>query len=231
MRIVDLSVELADNMVRYPSPYLPPVSVRPAARHEVEARSAQIVTFGTHVSTHLDAPFHSYATGKTIDQIPLAQLCGVARIARIPGKTRANPIDRKDLEGFAWLGSCEKLVLDTGWARATWGGQEYFLEGPYLTRGAAQFLAEQPKLHMIAMDFPNIDKPEETVMGTPAPNHRIILGKEIVLLENLVNLWEVDEQFLLYGAPPRLVGGDGCPARAVAVFPLRDVPAWLGLRS
>ena len=57
MIVIDLSTDLAEGMVRYPSPYLPDVQVTPAATHEKEARSAQIVIFGTHVATHIDDHF------------------------------------------------------------------------------------------------------------------------------------------------------------------------------
>ena len=53
MTLVDLTAELAHGMVRHPAPHLPPVEVVPVATHEVEKRSVQKVTFGTHVSTRL----------------------------------------------------------------------------------------------------------------------------------------------------------------------------------
>lgn len=227
-RMLDLSVGLADGMVRYPSPYLPDVGVRPAATHEEHARSAQVLTFGSHTSTHLDAPFHACPDGLTIDRIPLETVCGPARILRLPGHTREKPVDVADLQGIDWLANCRKLVLDTGWASATWGGAAYFRDGPYLTRAAAEFLADLPNLHLLGMDFPNIDAVEDMKMGVPAPIHRIILGKGIVLLENLVNLEQVEDRFLLLSQPIRVEGGDGCPTRAVAVFPLSEAAAWAG---
>jgi kynurenine formamidase len=111
-------------------------------------------------------------------------------------------------------------MLDTTWLKKTWGTKEYFTEGPYLTRDASEFLAALPKLHLLGMDFPNIDSKKDMVMGKPNPNHQILLGRNIILLENLMRLEEVDENFFLSALPPRLVGGDGCPCRAVALFPL-----------
>ncbi|MFQ5672162.1 MAG: cyclase family protein [Nitrospinales bacterium] len=223
MVILDLSTFLANGMVQYPSPYMPKVQIKSVATHEKEARSAQSVTFGTHVATHIDAPFHAIPQGNTVDRIPLSQLVGPARILRFAARDKTSPLDVQEFEAMENLERCEKLILDTGWARQTWGSQEYFTEGPFLTPAATRYLADLPKLHLLGMDFPNIDSKDNMVIGKSAPNHLILLGRDIVLLENLLRLDEVDEWFFLSAAPPKLKGGDGCPCRAVAVFPLNEL--------
>ncbi len=223
MNILDISAPLADGMPRYPSPYIPDVRLSPAATHEKEGRSVQVLTCGTHLSTHIDAPFHAIPGGKTLDQIPTSHFIGVARKVSFPGRNKSVPLDIEDLQNISHLHPCEKLVLETGWGDATWGSDRYFTEGPYLTRAAARFLAELPNLHLLGMDFPNIDCIEDMKIGTPAPNHQILLGRNILLLENLLNLKPVDEYFYLSAVPPRLVGADGCPCRAVAIFPIREM--------
>jgi kynurenine formamidase len=125
------------------------------------------------------------------------------------------------------LRSDEKIILATGWSKRTWGSLEYFTEGPHLTIEAAQFLADLPKLHLLGMDFPNIDRKCDTVMGVPAPNHQILLGRGLAMLENLIRLDEIDDEVLLTATPPKLVGGDGCPCRVLALFPLKDVASWV----
>jgi arylformamidase len=217
LRYIDLTVELADGMVRHPAPHLPAVEVVPVARHEVERRSVQRVTFGTHVSTHFDAPFHAIPGGQTIDEVPLDVCIGPAAMIRIKGVSKDQPIDEMHLKEFeTQLQTNERVILVTQWSEETWGTSEYFTEGPYLTRAAAHYLV-QFSLKLIGMDFPNIDSNEETKPGLPAPNHNIILGKGIVLLENLVRLNEITEDtFQLISLPLRLIGGDGCPGRAVA---------------
>jgi arylformamidase len=228
MKVIDISLPLASAMPRYPSPYLPDVQVTPAATHEKEGRSAHVLTFGTHVSTHIDAPFHAIPDGWTVDRIPPEFLIGVARIVRIPNKDQHTPLDQRDFEQIPGLETTEKLIVDTGWAKRTWGTKEYFTDGPFLTRDAAAFLARLPALHLIGSDFPNVDSKKDMVMGKPNPNHQILLGRNIILLENLLRLEEVEEDFFLSALPPRLEGGDGCPCRAVAIFPLRALASVLG---
>jgi arylformamidase len=227
VKIVDISLPLANAMPRFPSPYLPDVRLTPVARHEKEKRSVHVLTCGTHVSTHVDAPYHMLPDGKKLDEIPPDRFFGPARILRFPGRDKSRPLDEADFKAFKDLDRWEKLVLDAGWATKTWGTQAYFTDGPHLTRAAAAFLAGLPRLHLLAMDFPNVDAKHETVPGLSAPNHVLLMTKGMVLLENLIHLESVDETFLLSAAPPRLVGGDGCPCRALAVFPLSEIPAGL----
>ncbi|MBM3567471.1 MAG: cyclase family protein [Alphaproteobacteria bacterium] len=217
MELIDLTVELAHGMVRHPAPHLPPVEIVPVATHEVQKRSVQKVTFGTHVSTHIDAPLHAIPGGQTIDCVPLDTLCGPAALVRIAKPGKDQPIDRVDLEPHQrLLTTAKRVIVETGWLQQTWGRREYFTEGTYLTRDAARYLAGF-KIALFGMDFPNIDSNAETKPGIPAPNHNIMLGTGMVLLENLTNLWRIPgESFELIALPLRLVGGDGCPCRAVA---------------
>jgi kynurenine formamidase len=154
-------------------------------------------------------------------------LIGPARVIRIPGKSKEKPIGAEDLRPFKGLETEERLLLDTGWLEATWGGQDYFTEGPYLTPDAAHFIADLPKLKLLAMDFPNIDSTADMIVGKPAPNHQIILKKPVLLLENLNNFSQLPDRILLIAMPPKLTGGDGCPCRVAGLFPLNDVAAWL----
>lgn len=217
MTIIDLSTELAHGMVRHPAPHLPEVEVVPVANHDEHKRSVMRVSFGTHVATHLDAPLHAIKGGTSIDKIPLEFFCGPAAMIRISGVSRANPIDKEHLAPFEEVMSTHsRVVIETGWARETWGGKSYFTEGPYLTRAAARYVDKFP-IKLIGSDFPNIDSVEETYPGFAAPNHNILLKTERVLLENLLNLHMIDKDvFDLIALPLKLTGGDGCPCRAVA---------------
>ena len=223
MKIVDISLELQDNMNRYPSPYLPEVTLIPVASHEKEKRSVHVLTCGTHVSTHVDAPSHFIQEGYSIDQIPLPHFFGMSHIVRLKGRKHTSPIDVCDLKRIKDIEDYSKLILDTGWATSMWGTQDYFTQGPYLTLGAARFLSDLPKLNLLGMDFPNVDSKANTVVGTVAPNHEILLKRNIVLLENLIHLESVSDDFFLMAIPPKLVGADGSPCRAVAVFPVKNI--------
>jgi kynurenine formamidase len=220
MRFIDLTAELAHGMVRHPAPHLPPVEMTPVATHAKDKRLVHRVSFGTHVSTHIDAPSHGIEGGASIDQIAIEVFCGTAALIRFDEATKQNPIDVSQLEASRdVLDRSRRVVLETGWARKQWGSSEYFTQGPFLTREASQYLAGFD-LALLGMDFPNVDCDGETRPGIQAPNHGILLGAGLVLLENLLNLEQIEaSEFQLIALPLKLIGGDGCPCRAVAQIP------------
>lgn len=219
MALIDLTAELRHGMLIYPAKHLPGCEIVQSASHATHARSVQKVTFGTHISTHIDAPLHALPDGASIDQIPIESFIGDCTKLTLSGFSRTNPITEAVLRQHeAVLKSAPRTIFHTGWAELSWGTMAYFSEGPYLTRGAARYLATL-NLKLIGMDFPNIDSFDETRVGTPNANHVIVLSAGTVLLENLLRLGEITvDRFRLTALPLNLIGGDGCPARAVAEF-------------
>lgn len=219
MTVVDLTAELAHGMLIYPAPHLPGCEIVQAAWHETHARSVQKVTFGTHISTHVDAPLHAIAGGLSIDRVPVETFVGDAAIINLPGRTKERPITRADLELHAGvLAHHSRVILHTGWSERAWGTMEYFTEGPHLEREAARYLASN-RLLLCGTDFPNIDSAADTRVGVPNPNHVIFLGTGAVLLENIINVSRISKPtFRLTALPLRLIGGDGSPCRAIAEF-------------
>jgi kynurenine formamidase len=95
---------------------------------------------------------------------------------------------------------------------------DYFTKGPILDFEASAFLADLP-CRTLVLDFPNVDRASDTVVGKVAPNHERLFSREKILVENVVNVSSLPEgePFFLVVLPLRLVGGDGCPCRVVAM--------------
>ena len=214
--IIDISLPIENNMQQHPSAYLSKVSLKPLAEHLTHKRSVQELSFATHVSTHIDAPFHAIPEGLTVDKIGIDQLCGKAIILNIKDKSYFNPISVTDLEVFENnLSKYKKIIFNTGWSDTKWGKKEYFLGGPFLTRDAAIYL-KKFQHDLVAIDFPNIDSPEDTKVGIQNPNHAILLSNGTVLLENIINIKSAISDIVnIYCLPIKLVNGDGCPCRAI----------------
>ena len=90
-------------------------------------------------------------------------------------------------------------------------------EGPYLSTEGADYLARSG-VNAVAVDFP-INKLPATPQSTidDFPVHRLLLGQNIPLIENLINLDRlVGRDFELWVLPIKLKGGDGGATRAVA---------------
>tara|TARA_Y100000389_G_C17351682_1_gene458772 strand:+ start:63 stop:749 length:687 start_codon:yes stop_codon:yes gene_type:complete len=219
IKIVDLSLPVFPNMPKHPAAYLTGVKLDTLANHEKHKRSIQSLTISTHVSTHIDAPFHTIPNGATVDQIPLEKLCGEAKVIHINNKDYFNPINENDLIGFTnELNSFKKIIFKTDWADKKWGTEDYFIKGPFFTRDASSFLVNFD-LDMLAIDFPNVDSPEDTKAGTQNPNHAILLSQNIILLENIINLNNLpSNQGKIYCLPIKLLKADGCPCRVIMEF-------------
>src|SRR5919204_1796391 len=96
MPLVDVSQPIWAGMPRIR--VLPEVEVQ-AVRRIAEGHPLNIseVRLATHAGTHVDAPWHFVPNGRTIDQIPLTDLCGWAVVVPIDRHAR-EPITAADLQ-------------------------------------------------------------------------------------------------------------------------------------
>lgn len=163
-----------------------------------------------HCGTHMDAPFHFFGGGATIEQVPVEVFCGPA--VRIELEDRLGPerdIDAQHVEAWApAIRRCGRVVLATGWWRR-WGAAEYFTDHPVLTRAAARLLVDSGA-RLVAVDFPSVDRP-------PYPAHLELLGRGTVIVENLAHVDQLPERdFELLAIPLAIAGRDGSPVRVLA---------------
>src|ERR1700733_9918067 len=116
MRIFDISQPLYDGCPN--CPVHPPVQLARIADHPADGWRMETFQMASHTGTHLDAPLHKLAGGKSIDQYPLDAFMGPARIADLAGIAADHPIDAADLEkALAGSGPLAGsiVLLNTGW--------------------------------------------------------------------------------------------------------------------
>jgi len=212
-RFIDLSQPLEHGQPNFP--YDPKISVTTQQRISVLGYNMAQVSMGTHQGTHLDAPFHFIADGKTIDQMRLEQFYGEAELVDLAPGSHLAPDTRLTVamfEPFAHLfRPGAKIIYRTGWDRQC-GRDEYFSAFPSLDLEAAEWIARR-KIGLLGMDTP-----------TPSKEwlkcHHILLahGTEIVIVEGLVNLALLPARFTFIGFPLNIKGRDGSPIRAVAML-------------
>ena len=218
--LIDLTLTLGSDRISL-VPGLVGVETESIQTHETHARSNQKLCLATHVGTHVDAPFHFVDGATTVENMPLEKYAGPAILLDLRSVSKgqepltiaeiteagANPESVKD----------QIIVLFTGWAEAESGGPRFYGHGPYLGTDTAGYLADCGA-NAVAVDFP-IDKHPDTPLSTikDFPVHRLLLGQNIPLIENLINLDKlVGKQFELWALPLKLKGGDGAATRAVA---------------
>ena len=218
--LIDLTLTLGSERISL-VPGLVGVETEPIQTHATHARSNQKICLATHIGTHVDAPFHFVDGATTVENMPLEKYAGPGLLLDLRSASKGQqPLTIEELTQAGANSDSVKdqiVVLFTGWAEAESGGPRFYGHGPYLGTDAASYLADCGA-NAVAVDFP-IDKHPETPLSTikDFPVHRLLLGQNIPLIENLINLDKlVGKQFELWALPLKLKGGDGAATRAVA---------------
>ncbi|KAI0764369.1 putative cyclase [Trametes elegans] len=177
------------------------------------------LTLGTHTGTHIDAPYHFFLDGTTVDCLDLSLLSAApAVVADLRHKEAHERIMWDDLASAVEelkRRRARVLLLCTGWSRF-WSTPEYCTH-PYLDGDAARSLLSAG-VRVLGMDALSPDK--VTPAEEYAEVHRIILGSGGIIVENLTHLGELVNRGWTHVAvsllPLNLGGCDGSPIRAVA---------------
>ncbi len=187
MKIYDITQELFGGKV-YPGD--------PAPTYERVLKIAEgapcnltMLQMGAHNATHLDAPYHFYDNGKTIEQVELSRCIGPCSVIEIS--------NYKEEELLKALETCQKRLIIKGNGVVTLELAKYF---------------NQFEIVLVGVEGQSVGPAD-----SPMPVHLELLGKEVVLLEGLV-LEEVEEgDYFLFAPPIKLGGSDGAPCRAILI--------------
>ncbi|MGM0605881.1 MAG: cyclase family protein [Halobacteriota archaeon] len=222
MGTYDLSRPIRSGMPVYPG--TPPVRVEPAATIDADGSQTTSIAFDSHTGTHIDAPAHMLADGRSLDRFPPETFRFDGALADCRPLADREPIDVETIEAAvastdADLESIDMLVLRTGWA-AHWGSDRYF-DHPFLAVEAAAWLAER-RLHL-GIDALNVDPtPTDRASAddpTDYPAHHALFDAERLIVENLCGLDALSDRFELHAYPLAIEAADGSPVRAIAVTP------------
>ena len=216
-RFVDLTMHIEEGMQTFPTHWHPIVEITQLGRHGLENRETRKLVLGTHTGTHIDVPRHFIPGGITVDQIPLEQLVGPASVLDLTAFGAQSEVDVKDLVRALDGRSAERVLMRFDWDRYL-GSMDYYNDSPYLSEAAAQWLVGNG-CRLLGMDTPMPDNPKNGQnCSKDSPNHKILLGENVVLVEYMVNLAALDHPVVqLVVAPLKIRDGDGAPVRAFAI--------------
>ena len=156
-----------------------------------------------HNGTHLDAPYHFFKDGKTVEQISLDACIGPCYVAAYDGAMT-------EADAAVILAQAAQVHPEAV--------QRILLKGNALVTEAAARAFADAGILLLGVESQSVG-PEDAPMAV----HKILLGNNTVLLEG-VRLTEVPQGvYLLSAAPLNLGGCDGAPCRAV----LMELPASL----
>jgi arylformamidase len=184
---------------------------RGAPGEPIECNTTAFLTCN-HTGTHMDAPAHFYNGVPTIEQVPLEKCIGPAvliDVRHIPPRGEIAPADLAPFEET--IKATGRVVFWTGWS-TRWGDHNYFDDYPVLSEASATWLVERG-VHLVALDTPSPDH-------DPHPVHYVLLGANMVIVENLTGLERIGRDvFDLVVVPLPLRGLEASPVRALAVLP------------
>ena len=150
-----------------------------------------------HNGTHIDAPNHFIDDGKTVDKMDLSRLVGYAYVYECNGILTSHDAKRILEKARNDHNDSYKRILLKGDTEISYEAAEVFAnESIFLLGNESQTVG-----------------PADAPMAV----HKLLLGKEIALLEG-IRLGDVEEGvYFLYAAPISLDGCDGAPVRAILV--------------
>lgn len=216
-RIVDLTYPIHEGMTTYPTHWHPIVEVTQLGRHGIENRETRKLVIGSHTGTHMDAPVHFVPDGVRLDNIPLETLVGPAVVLDLSSAVALQEITVADLEQRLGGRRPERLVLRYDWSDH-WGSMIFYRDNPYLSTAAAEWIVDQG-VKLLAMDTATPDDPRLGPHNPPdSPNHMILLGAGVILVEYVSRLRELTrDEIELVVLPLNIRDGDGSPVRCIAI--------------
>lgn len=199
MEIIDLSYPINQNTPVFPGG--PPVEVKRNTTIEKDGYEDHLLQIETHIGTHIDAPSHMVSGGKNLDEISIEQFVGQGVYVDVRNEFDLAVIKKVKIEE-------DSIVLFHTGMSGTWGKPEYFTNNPQMNKELAHYLVKR-KVKMVGADACSVDR-------EPYPIHKILLGNNILLIENLTNVEVLKgKNFNVYALPLKLQV-DGSPARVIA---------------
>jgi kynurenine formamidase len=190
--------------------------------------------FGTHNSTHVDAPYHynSEVAGRpaqTIDQLPLDWFFRPGVVLDFHDRADGDTIDVADLDSaLATVGhelAERDIVLIRTGRDAFYNEPDYMQRGPGVSAAATRWLFDRG-VRVMGIDAWGWDRPlhrqaQEALAGDKSgvfwAAHQVDLPySQIERLANLDQLPPIG--FTVACFPLRLIGGSAAPARVVAIL-------------
>lgn len=215
-RLVELSHPIRNGMVTYPGLPGPEIADH-LSREASRARYAAGTEFHigrismvANTGTYLDTPFHRFAGGSDLAGTPLGSLADLEGVLLRVAGAGIRAVDRDLLLPLDVRGRA--VLVHTGWDR-NFGTERYASGAPFLTRGAAEWLASEGAA-LVGIDSINVDD----MADGARPAHTALLAAGIPIVEHLRGLEQLPPSgFRFHAAPPLVQGMGTFPVRAYAV--------------
>ncbi len=196
----------------------PKLEISQMGKHGIENRETRKIVMGTHTGTHVDAPRHFINKGLTIENVSLDILSGPANVVDFSKLSDFHEIQLSELEKEISDITIKRLICRFDWDAKALMTNKYYTDHPFFSEETCEWIVDNGFV-LIGLDTPQPDDPKNGYGSVKdAPNHRILLGGDVLIVEYLVNLRKISKKVVdLVVAPLKIKDGDGAPARCFVI--------------
>jgi len=164
-----------------------------------------VLHFGTHLGTHVDAPYHFMNDGATLEQVPLETFIGPVTVVTV---SKGNgPLTPADFPNLDWSRVKRLIVHSESSHRPI---DRFYEEYVYPSLELVAKMGEHGVV-LFGTDAPTVDGFGHPVLAS----HLALQSHNIIILEGLLLTDVPDGEYELVALPLKIIGGDGCPVRAI----------------
>lgn len=191
--------------------------------HDTDGMQSSNIRLSTHAGTHIDAPLHYAAGGRSVDELTLDECTGEAAVFDLRQHSGAAITDEILAGADPGITTGERVVLITGDVdRALDGEWEYphdiHKKSAALTLDAAEWLIDKG-VSQVASDFLTESmRVTDLPYDSDRPVHRALLGADLSIVEYLCNTADIvtHERVRFDCYPLPIVGAEASPCRVAA---------------
>ncbi|MFA9378953.1 MAG: cyclase family protein [Lachnotalea sp.] len=214
--IIDMSRTLEPGMPNWPTQ--PPYS---AIVYETQKWGAESfhrgIFMSEHTGTHVDAGSHFVPGKESVDEIPIDRLMGRAVNVDATKTAKCKCFEKEELirfeENYGEIKAGDIVYFRFGWDEKydlKPEGSEFMQDWPGISKEIGNYLLEK-EVKAVGTDCMSLD-----AYGSTNPNHTLLLGNDINIIENVNRLKDLPIFFYTMGLPCKLKDGSGSTLRLIA---------------
>lgn len=204
MRIHDVTRLISEDMTVYKDRESKKIKRTVVADYEKADYYESRMDMDMHCGTHIDAPLHMLKGGDTIEKYDLSKFIGDCKVFDLTDVDEA--IRKKDIENLD-IQKDDIVIFKT----KNSFDQGYNPKFVYIEEDAAMYLSEKG-IKTVGIDAMSIERDKKE-----HPSHKIILGANIGVIEDLYLKNVGQGQYFLSALPLNIRGSEASPIRAVLI--------------
>ena len=204
MRIHDVTRLISEDMTVYKDRESKKIKRTVVADYEKADYYESRMDMDMHCGTHIDAPLHMLKGGNTIEKYDLSKFIGDCKLFDLTDVDEA--IRKKDIENLD-IQKDDIVIFKT----KNSSDQGYNPKFVYIEEDAALYLSEKG-IKTVGIDAMSIERDKKE-----HPSHKIILGANIGVIEDLYLKNVGQGQYFLSALPLNIRGSEASPIRAVLI--------------